>query len=227
MPKKILFVTATVSESEVLTRVEGISHSGNIYRFGSLEIHPLVTGVGQVATLYRMLKWLDENGRPDIAVNAGIAGSFGEKVSPGDVLLIKNDCFADLGIEDGGEFKTLAESGLASPDEFPLTEGRIAADESFIKLLGRIMQPVVAITVNMATGSEKSCRRLVEKFNPSLETMEGASFFYLCRCESIPFFAIRTVSNRIGPRDRNKWMIKLALENLSARLKEVFLILER
>lgn len=226
IPKKVLFVTATSLESEALKKVKGIKTDGSIFRFGTLEITLLIAGVGPVFTMYNISKWLAENGHPDIAINAGIAGSFSDQYEPGDVVLIRNDCFADLGVENGEGFLTLAEKGLADPDEFPFSKGWIAADNKYIRLMEKSFTSVDAVTVNTATGSEKAISRLIEKFNPSLETMEGASFFYICRRESIPFLAVRAVSNRIEPENRHEWQIVPALDNLSMRLSEIFLTLE-
>jgi futalosine hydrolase len=54
--------------------------------------------------------------------------------------------------------------------------------------------------------------------------MEGAAFFYICSRENIPFLALRAVSNKVGPRDKEKWNIRLALDCLSEKLKEVLLL---
>ena len=43
-----------------------------------------------------------------------------------------------------------------------------------------IVKAVNAITVNTATGSDTTRDKLVKKFNPDIETMEGATFFYIC-----------------------------------------------
>ena len=56
--------------------------------------------------------------------------------------------------------------------------------------------------------------------------MEGATFFYICSREKIPFLALRAISNRVELRNRNKWNIPLALDNLSEKLNEVILTLE-
>jgi futalosine hydrolase len=89
-----------------------------------------------------------------------------------------------------------------------------------------LLKTVVAITVNTATGSEITRLRLKNKFNPDIETMEGAAFFYICIRERIPFLAIRAISNRVEPRDKRNWKINLALANLSEKLTEVLLTLK-
>src|SRR5512133_2288540 len=119
MRKNLLFVTATSLESEALKNIEGITGNDGLFRFGSLNIQTLIAGVGSIATLYNISKWISVNGKPDLAINAGIAGHFGSKLSPGNVVTIKDDCFADLGVENGDDFLTLAEAGLVNADEFP------------------------------------------------------------------------------------------------------------
>ena len=69
-------------------------------------------------------------------------------------------------------------------------------------------------------------RGYYEKYNPDIETMEGATFFYICSRENIPFLALRAISNRVEPRNKEKWNIQLALDNLSEKLKEVLLTFE-
>ena len=96
----------------------------------------------------------------------------------------------------------------------------------YTERLKSILKPVKAITVNTATGSETTRNRLMKKFNPDIETMEGATFFYICCREKIPFLALRAISNRVEPRDIKKWNIPLALNNLSEKLMEILLILQ-
>ena len=76
------------------------------------EISVLVAGVGSVSTAWEMQKWFSVNEKPDLAINAGIAGSYKEDIKIGDVVMPVTDCFADAGIEDGDNFLTLSEAGL-------------------------------------------------------------------------------------------------------------------
>jgi futalosine hydrolase len=168
------------------------------------------------------MKWVSENGKPDLAINAGIAGSFSIRHGIGDVVMPMEDCFADSGIEDAEVHRTIFESNLASPDEFPFNNGVIAADRVYTERLNGLLVPVKAITCNTATGSVSTRDRLIGKFNPDIETMEGASFFYICTLERIPFFAVRAVSNFIETRNRDNWNIPLALERLTGKLEEIF-----
>jgi futalosine hydrolase len=223
MSFKILYVTATSLEADVLKNIPGIEFVQGVYRYGNFEITLLITGIGSVATAWALKQWISLNEKPDLAINAGIAGSYRNTFGIGDVVMPVCDCFADAGIEDGDDFLTLYEAGLADADEFPFRNGYIFADDNYIARMNRYLKPVSAITVNTATGSETTRAKLFRKFNPDIETMEGATFFYICSREYIPFMALRAVSNMVEPRDKSRWNIDIALGNLSGKLIEVIL----
>jgi futalosine hydrolase len=223
MSFKILYITATAAEAETLRGIKGISISDNLYRFGNLEISSLVAGIGSASTAWNINHWLSLNEKPDLAINAGIAGSFKDDLKVGEVVLPVTDCFADAGIEDGENFLTLFEAGLTPPDEFPYRNGFVIANPEDYARIKHIISPVRAITVNTSTGSEETKNKLVKKFNPDIETLEGATFFYICIREKIPFLALRAISNIIERRNRNNWNIALALKKLSEKLNEVFI----
>ena len=102
----------------------------------------------------------------------------------------------------------------------------IHADPVYAGQLKDIVKPVRAITVNTVTGSDITRDKLVKKFNPDIETMEGATFFYICAMEKIPFLAVRAISNKVEPGNIRAWDIPLALENLTSALNEILLMLE-
>jgi futalosine hydrolase len=223
---KILYVTATGQEAATLTNIPGLKPLTEGYHFGELEINLLITGVGSVSTAWALKQWISLNGNPDLAINGGIAGSYKDEFIPGDVVMPISDCFADAGIEDGDNFITLAEAGLINANDFPYKDGIINTDPRYSERLDGVIKTVRAITVNTATGSEFSRRKLFEKFNPDIETMEGATFFYICSMENIPFLALRAISNKVERRNKDNWKIALALNNLSEKLKEVLLTLK-
>jgi len=223
MSFKILYVTATEVEAVSLKWAARLSPRHSLYRAGDNEISLLVAGPGSVSTVWSIKQWLSLNERPDLIINAGIAGSYKGHFAKGDVVMPETDCFADSGIEDGNSFKTLAEAGLMAADEFPFRAGVIHSDPAYLGILKGLLRPVKAITVNTATGSEATIKRLSGKFDPDIETMEGAAFFYVCSREKIPFFAVRAVSNMVEIRNRDNWDIKLAIDNLSEKIEEILL----
>jgi len=203
--KRILVVAATESEADALKRIPEIQPSPDGFYLGSCELSLLVTGMGSASTSWAMKKWLSANQKPDLAINIGIAGSFREDIRIGDVVVSVSDFFADKVDED--------------------RIGKIYADANLVTELAGRLKPVSAITVTFATGTEPEIERLLNKYNPDIETMEGATFFYICSREKIPFLALRSISNRVEPRNNKNWDIPLALDNLSEKLKEIILLL--
>jgi futalosine hydrolase len=186
----------------------------------------LITGVGGISTAWSMKKWLCCNPYPDLAINAGIAGSYSDKYIKGDVVLPVSDCFADMAIEADNRYLTLAEAGLMDPDEFPFKKGILRAENEYTERTAKILRKVKAITVNTSSGAETTIERLKKKFNPDIETMEGATFFYICAMEKIPFIAVRAISNKVEPRKMKAWDIPLAMENLAGEINKIFLMLK-
>jgi futalosine hydrolase len=226
MSLRILFVTSTGAEAESLKRLPGIKTASGGFSFGNSEISVLVTGVGSVATSWALTKWIAAENLPELAINAGIAGSFRDQIGIGEVVIPVSDRFADAGIETREGFMTLAEAGLEDPNSFPFKNGIIKSDNAFVNSALKMLKPVNAITVNTASGTASTIERLKKKYDPDIETMEGATFFYICSEEKIPFLAFRAISNMVEPRDRSKWNISLALGNLSEKLKDFFLTIQ-
>jgi futalosine hydrolase len=223
MSFKILYVTATWPEGDTLKKFREIMSYND--RLDSFETDLLITGVGSMATAWSLKQWIILNEKPDLAINAGIAGSFNDRINIGDVVMPVSDCFADAGVEDGENFLTLFESGLINANDFPYKDGLLYTDTRYNEKMKSILEPVRAITVNTATGSETTRGKLLKKFNPDIETMEGATFFYICSREDIPFLALRAISNKVESRNKNNWNIDLALHNLSEKLIDVLLTL--
>ena len=223
---RILLVTATDAEAEIMQRLNIPRDPEGKYIIGDSSVRVLVTGVGTVATAWALTKWFSSDSRPDLSINAGIAGSFREELAPGDVVMPVSDCFADAGIETGKGFLTLAEAGLEHPDTFPFKGGRIIAENKYVQKTSAKIKPVSSITVNTASGKDETIKRLISKYDPDIETMEGAAFFYICSKEKVPFMGIRAISNRVESRNRYRWNIPLALDNLAAVLQEVIFTLD-
>lgn len=228
----ILIVAATDLEAEAFKRVEGLNINTEI----------LVTGIGAVATAYMLTKRLSKGPRPSLVINIGIAGSYSDNIHIGDVTVPVSDCFGDAGVESDKGFMTLFEAGLLDGSSSPFTGGLIMADKSLLKSIDKYSRSIAtpgisksgdkepvklvnAITLNSGSASADTINFVRNKFNPDIETMEGASFFYICTLEKVPFVAIRGISNKVGSRDKKLWDIPLAINNLSVFLKELILSL--
>jgi futalosine hydrolase len=177
-----------------------------------------VTGVGLVNTTYRLTKKIALE-KPDMAIQAGIAGSFQPLVySPGDVVAVKEEIMGDLGVLEGNDkWNDVFELKLADPNLFPFKSGKLPNPHH--KLFQKINLPLVsAVSVNEITTRPKRIHQIIEQYAPAIESMEGAAFHYVCLNEGIPFIQIRSISNRIGERDKSQWQLNKAIENLQNTL---------
>jgi futalosine hydrolase len=77
---------------------------------------------------------------------------------------------------------------------------------------------VSSVTVNKVTDSKLQEQQIIRQFNPDIESMEGAALHYVCLQEQVPFIQLRSISNRVGERDKKKWTIKESIENLNKEL---------
>ncbi|MFO7617135.1 MAG: phosphorylase, partial [Bacteroidales bacterium] len=62
----------------------------------------------------------------------------------------------------------------------------------------------------------------INKFNPHIETMEGAAVLYVCSRMGVPVVQVRGISNSAGPRDRSGWRVREAVGAFTRELS-VFL----
>ena len=175
----------------------------------------LVTGVGSPAAVYQLTKRLHQIDY-DLVIQAGIAGRFGRELALGEVVAVKQDCFADLGVFEKRGFHTLFELGFDHEDHFPYTGGWLENNGTIINSLA--VRKVKAITVNTITDEDIVANRMKSKFDPGIESMEGAALHYVCLQENIPFLQIRSISNDVGERDKTKWKMQEALSNLNEAL---------
>ena len=74
---------------------------------------------------------------------------------------------------------------------------------------------VKGISVNKVNGNQQGIDKVVQKYHPDVESMEGAAFLYACLTESVPCLQIRSVSNYVEIWDKDTWNIPLAVENLN------------
>ena len=175
----------------------------------------LITGVGIPATMYHLTQKL-LTGKYDLAIQAGIAGTFSGKYPLGEVVVVKEDTFADLGIEEQGKMQTLFEAGFLLKDSFPFSGGWLVNPQPLLK--GISLPLARAVTINKMSDNDAQIKLITEKFKAGTESMEGAAFHYVCLQQKINFLQIRSISNTVGQRDKSKWKLKTSIENLNREL---------
>jgi len=186
------------------------------YNTGPDQISVCITGVGSAPAAWAVTRALMARSF-DVAIQAGIAGSFDEAIPLGEVLRVRSDCFSDLGAEEGDRFLDIFEMGLQDPDAPPFTGGRLVAPEPSCRLAASL-RAVDAVTVSTVTGRASTLERLSSRYHPVMESMEGAAFHYACLQAGVGFVQIRSISNPVGVRDKSRWDIPLAVERLNAFL---------
>jgi futalosine hydrolase len=222
---RILIVAATQRDVKKLKDRMQIVHQQRAYlsghRYGNLLVDVLVTGAGGIFMAYHLTKILGSVNY-DLAVNIGIAGSFDYFLEQGFVVNVVQDQFADMGIEEKGEFYTLGEKEMMDENSYPFTDEILRSLGNFEIEEIESLIPVKAVTVNTLHGSKESIKRIKEKFNPEIETMDGAAFFYVCLSEKIPFLQVRAISNFVEIRRIENWNIPLAIDNLTDTVIAIF-----
>ncbi len=186
--------------------------SKELFEKGHLSIQLLVTGVGCTATAFHLGQYVAHN-KPNWAINAGIAGAFDDTLKLGEVVQIMDERFGDLGVEEAdGRFLDMAELGFSS--SVVLTNPQPLLPD---------LRPCRGLTVNKVHGTADSIQKIQEKYPAvQVESMEGAAFFYACLAAGIPFSEIRSISNRVEPRNREAWDLPLSIKTLNEVLIEIF-----
>ena len=78
------------------------------------------------------------------------------------------------------------------------------------------------VTIQTITGEARKTEELCKRYNPHIESMEGAAVYFACIHENVPCFGLRTVSNEVGERDMKKWDTPAALDTLYRCCSEIF-----
>ena len=174
------------------------------------------SGIGMLAASFALTKLAIED-KPDLIIQVGIAGTFDTTQPLGTVVVINEETIGDLGVEEDGKWKDLFDLKLEKSSYHPF-EKRKLPNQWLTKynLLG--LHEVSGITVNEISTNQERIQKLMKKYNPTIESMEGAAVHYVARETNIPFIQIRAISNYIGERDKSNWQMKLAIDNLNQTL---------
>lgn len=203
--EKILILTAVEKERQAVQRALD----------GENRIITAICGFGPVEAAVRASQEIMKH-KPDLVINAGIAGGFPDRTNPGDIIIGKESILADLGAE--------SENGFLSVEELGFGRSRWTSNIAEKIDLHKAKSGQI-LTMSTVTGTEKTKVALAERYPYALaEAMEGAGVAAAADYASIEFLEIRTISNLIGPRNREGWDIDTALYSLTKavqHLKEV------
>ncbi len=185
------------------------------------EFEILITGIGSMISSYNLTNFISRQS-PGYMIQAGIGGSFTDKFSPGETVMIREEVLGDLGADENNLFKDMFDMGMMDVAAKPFNNGRLINPN--ITDWEQYGLPLAnGITVNEITTSQKRISILYEKYHCDIESMEGAAFHYVCLQENIPFIQLRSVSNYVGGRDINTWKLRESIENLNHSLIKIVL----
>ncbi|MFI6261750.1 futalosine hydrolase [Micromonospora sp. NPDC051006] len=177
-------------------------------------VGPAVAG----AATARLLALAEAAGRPYRAVvSAGVAGGFTGRVAVGGTVLGTASIAADLGAESPEGFIPI--DALGMPPALLGGGSTVTSDPELLAAL-RAALPAATVgpvlTVTTVTGTAASAEALSRRHPDAVaEAMEGYGVAVAAAQAGLPFTELRTISNPIGPRDRDAWRLREALAALT------------
>lgn len=208
MGKNILVVAATAKEIEPFI---GLARAGN---FTNVDI--LISGIGLAASTYHLTKQLALK-KYELVIQPGVAGCFDLIINLGQVVAVKQDTIADQSVVELEKLKTLFDLKLVPQHQYPYQKGWLINPNNEI-LKQSELKLVKGISVNQISTSKQMIKFYRDVFDPVTESMEGAALHYVCLMENIPFLQIRSISNYIGERNKEKWNMMDSIINLNNAL---------
>lgn len=170
------------------------------------------SGVGVLQSTYAFTSLLLQN-KPDLIIQCGIAGGFDDTLLK-QAVVVEKDFYASCGVEEQALWRDMFDMGFAHSDTFPFQDKALESSLSKTFPLSSI-KLVTAVTVDEVTTNTRRIAFFQKKYAAQIETMEGASFHYVCLQNNVPFLQIRGISNKVGDRDKSNWYISEALNNMT------------
>lgn len=200
---RLLLVVAVDAERDAL--VAGL---------GDIDIDILTGGVGvaaaAAATSLALVTARSLGRAYSGVVSMGIGGGFSGRAAIGEIALCTRSVAADLGADSADGFVPVEELGF----------GRSAfeADPALHAALAGVLPTARAgsvLTVSTVTGTRERTADLTSRHPDAVaEAMEGYGVATAANLIGTAFAEVRTISNEVGPRDRDAWRIGAALAAL-------------
>jgi futalosine hydrolase len=211
--EKILIVTAVAAEKEAILR--GIGHND--------KIDVLEVGVGPIEAAVRTTVALSKN-KYDLVISAGIGGAFPTKATIGSIVVADHLEVADLGAETPNGFLSVDELGFGTAT-YNVNQSAVDEIYQFLHKSNQLVVKGTVITVSTVTGTKEKAQELTKRIeNVTAEAMEGFGVATAAKQFDTPALELRSISNMVGPRNKEEWNIKGALQGLEmafSHLKEV------
>ena len=176
------------------------------------------SGIGMMATTFSLARAIEQY-KPELVVQAGIAGCFDAMFPLGTIVVVGKEYIADMGVTENNLWKDVFDMNLADPNEFPFSNKQLINPN--IPEFNVLKSPVVTgVSVNTISTDTQIIQQIQQHYHPFIESMEGAAMHYVCLKNCIPFIQIRAISNIVGERNKKAWKLKESITSLNDYLKE-------
>ena len=206
------FLLCAATEQEIAPALSQIKQNENS------DVDVLITGVGLLSTSFHLSRQLERK-KYDCVIQAGVGGGLYPDMPLGKVFLVKREAVGDLGVNESGQYKSIFDLGFAGADEFPWTNGRLVNHHPLLQ--ENIYPAVAAVTVNEISTDATRIAYYKNDLQVVVESMEGAALHYVCLHNNQPFLQLRSLSNFVGERDKSKWQLKTAIDNMNEALLNI------
>ena len=190
-------------------------------RIAGLPVVGQALGVGKARTAGG-LAWALRTHRPTAVLQVGIGGAYlGSFLSIGLAMLADADLELDLGIagaEGWADFEALRVPLLPTPDGGPAADRAVPTDARWTGLLAELsgLPRGRFATLDAVTADVERGAAMQQRFDVSIESMEGAAAAAVAARLGVPFAELRAVSNIVGERDRALWDLRGAIRAANA-----------
>lgn len=220
---KVLLVCATAVEAadflEVLSPMPQVAPWGKRFA-GQLEnqqVDLLITGIGMVNTALALGAIHPTKETYCALINFGICGSYTTDLPLGSPVELTEDCYGELGAEDGENWLNLKQMGFQL-FQTPTQQVFNCLANPHPSQLG--YRAVRGVTHNQVSGNPETIDRILQRWHPEVESMEGAVTLQAALQHGIRYAAFRGVSNYVGPRSTSLWEVEPAIEVAQQAVRE-------
>ena len=206
---------------------------GRLARRGAGAAAPVLVALTgyEKANVAHALTCVLQAARPRAVILSGVGGGFAQAgVDVGDLVVVEHEAYADTGAwSAGGDWLSAEDIGLPLAEvagrpvwnEFPLDAALAQRAQDLLQELaweadahdGReAVHRGLGVTNSTACGTAEGAERLWQRWQPLVESMEGAAAAHICLLYGVPLVELRGISNLVGPRDRSSWQVEAAAE---------------
>ena len=179
-----------------------------------------ITGIGMLQSCFYIQQHLLQY-RPQFLLQIGIAGCFDHRIPLGSVIAVEKEYLGSLGVVENKAavhgWQDIFDLGLQNAMEAPFDDKALVNPSisgwRWLQRAGVITG--TAVTIDEISTSHERILTLEDRYQPILESMEGAALHFNGLMYQVPFLQIRGISNYTGERDKTKWQIGPALQAVS------------